>query len=157
MSVNRQPSDEISLLAASFGAWTNSAPISMTGILPLEHTSILGVFVIVGAMTDAETATILLVKSAAANLSTPTTLKTISLAAHATNNDDTAYFFDWTSEEHDEDLPYIGIIATASADAGNVGAAMLFGTTVRTGGAARHNLAALMTNASSTPTTCIGV
>ncbi len=155
MSVNRQPSDEISCLAGAFGAWTTT-PLKTTGILPLEHTSILGVAAIIGAMTDAETAILSLVKSAAADLSTPTALKTVTLAAHATNSDDTVYFFDWTSEMHDEDLPYIGITMTASADAGNVGSILMLGNTVRTGGAARHNLAALMTNASATPTTCIG-
>ncbi len=157
MSVNRQPSDEISCLAAAMGAWTSSAPLATTGILPLEHTSILGVAIIVGAQVNAETGTIVLVKSAATNLSSPTVLKTITTTLHADDNDDTVYFFDWTSEMHDEDLPYIGLSMSADADAGNVGALLMLGNSVRTGGAARHNLAAFMTNASAIPTNCIGV
>ncbi len=156
MAVNRQPSDEISCLAGAFGAWT-STPLKTTGIIPLTHTSVLGVACIIGEMTNAETAVISLVASAAADLSTPTVVKSVSLAAHADENDNTVYFFDWDLDDHIAAKPYIGITMTASAAAGNVGSIVMLGCTVRSGGATRHNLAALMLNDSATPTDCIGV
>jgi len=155
MNTNRQPSDVVSLLEYKEATAVNASPLKTTGIRPQNHTSVLALVQTVGAFANTETCTILLVKSASSALSTPTTLKTISLVADATTNDDTCYMLDWTSEEHDEDLPYIGVIVTPSSTGGGLFAVSMLGMNVRHGSATRHNSDDLGST-SSVPTTGIG-
>lgn len=144
MDANALLSENLALLVASSGTAASNAVLTSTYVKPDNVRKLLAYFHLV-APTDAETVTFELVKASDSSGTGAAAIKSTTLTAHVTNNDNTVHWINFDGAETDEAKPWIAARITTSSTGGTVVCFGILGGNFRQWPATLYNNAKLVT------------